>query len=134
VDLGPPEAVVPVETIESGPRRGDDSVREENGVLIQTSQPDYLGGRRTIVPLGIDVQEDARARWRISPDDPLSGEVENSCSVSLTRDDWHVRIEAEATLRCTADHFIATSVVRAFEGESLVRERHYESSAPRVGA
>ena len=134
VDLGPPEAIVPVDTVESGPRRGDETLRDEDGVLIQTSQPDYLGGLRTIVPLGIDVQEHARARWRIRVDDPLSGEVENSCSVTLTRDDWRVHVEVEATLRCTADQFIATSVMRAFEGGSLVRERHYESSAPRIGA
>jgi hypothetical protein len=134
VDLGPPEAIVAVDTVESDLRRGNETSRDEDGVLIQTSQPDYLGGRRTIVPLGIDVQEHACARWRIRVDDPRSGEVENSCSVTLTRDDWCIHIEAEATLRCTADQFIATSVMRAFEGKSLVRERHYERSSPRIGA
>ena len=37
-------------------------------------------------------------------------------------------------LLCTADRFVATSVVRAFEGGAIVRERHYETSAPRSGA
>ena len=134
VDLGLPEAVVPVDTIKSDLRRGSETFVEENGLLTQTSQPDYLGGQRTIVPLGIEVREDARARWRIRVDDPLSAVVENDCSVTLTRGDWCVRIETEAMLLCTADRFVATSVVRAFEGGAIVRERHYETSAPRSGA
>lgn len=133
VDLGAPEEVIRVAVIASDLRRGEETLREENGVLTQTSQPDYLGGTRTIVPLGIEVAEHAGARWRIRADDPLSAEVQNVCGVTLTRGDWRVRIETEATLRCTADRFIATSIVRAFEGDAQVRERTFETSAPRAG-
>jgi hypothetical protein len=133
VDLGVPEEVVPVELIVSGERRGEELLLEEEGWLTQVSQPDYLGGRRTIVPLGVDVAEHARARWRIRVDDPLSAEVHNACGATLTRGGWSVRIEAEATLRCTAEKFLATSTLRAFEGDALLRERRFETSTPRVG-
>jgi uncharacterized protein len=133
VDLGAPEEVTPVATVTSDQRRGEETLREDDGVLTQVSQPDYLGGKRTILPLGIDIAEHARARWRIRADDPLSAEVHNVCGVTLKRGDWSVRIETEATLRCTADRFIATSIVRAFEGEAHVHERIFETSAPRAG-
>jgi uncharacterized protein len=133
VELGPAEAIVPVATILSDPRRGEEVLHDENGVLTQTAQPDYVGGRRTIVPLGIDVTEQARARWRVRVDDPLSAEVQNTCAVTLARDGWSVRVETEATLRCTADRFLTTSVLRAFEGDALVRERTFESSVRREG-
>ena len=133
VDMGAPEEIIPVETILSDPRRGGQTLREDDGVLTQTAQPDYVGGRRTIVPLGIDVTEHAGARWRVRVDDPLSAEVENTCGIALARDGWSVRVETVATLRCTADRFLTTSVLRAFEGDALVRERTFESSVPRHG-
>jgi hypothetical protein len=59
--------------------------------------------------------------------------VHNACGATLTRGGWSVRVETEATLRCTADRFVATSIVRAFEGNVLVREQIFETSTPRAG-
>ena len=75
VHLGPPEEIVPVEVIVSDLRASEETQQQQEGWLTQVSQPDYLGGQRTIVPLGIDVREHARASWRIRVDDPLSAEV-----------------------------------------------------------
>lgn len=133
VDLGVADAVEPVELEVRAPRAGSATFADEGGQLTQTSRPDYLGGSRLIVPLGIEVAETASATYRIRDDDPLSAEVQNEAGVTLTRAGWSVRIETEATLSCTAERFVATSTLRAYEGSTLVRERTFTSSVPRSG-
>ena len=133
IELGSGEDVTPVEVEVREPRRGSAIFSDADGLLTQTSKPDFLGGSRLIVPLGIEVAETAGAIYRIRPDDPLSAEVQNFGGVTLTRGDWSVRVETEAMLRCTADWFFATSTLRAYEGDELVRERRFTTSVPRFG-
>lgn len=80
---------------------------------------------------GLCSGETMSERWEIRPDDPLSARAVHVWEQRLSRGDWSVRTRAEAEMTGTADTLRMTAVLRAWEGDALVFERHWDDSVAR---
>ena len=69
--------------------------------------------------------------YSISPSDPLSAEVSTESTSTLSRGEWHVRVEARSRLTADATSFHVTNTVEAFEGETRVFADSRTLSVPR---
>ena len=69
--------------------------------------------------------------YRIREGDPLSAEVHVRCMSALGRGDWRTRVEATSTMTASAEAFLVTTRVEAYEGEHRVFERSTARSIPR---
>ena len=130
----PPEQSEPVEVIGLEAPAGRDEINWEGGVATITSEPDYLGGRRRVVDLGIEVGEWGTDTHRIDVNDPLSASVACHRGIELVCGNWSVRVEVDATLRCTAGDFLVTTHLAASDADGPVAERTTQTRVPRSGA
>ncbi|WP_456506002.1 hypothetical protein [Arthrobacter sp. UYCu723] len=97
-----------------------------------TVDPNYGGNR--IYPDGLHFGEDALESYFISGNDPLSAKAESQWKISLSKDDWAVRIETHATVTASAEHYVLRNTVRTFKGEDLFFERTFEKNIDRTSA
>ncbi|KUM23710.1 peptidase S15 [Mesorhizobium loti] len=70
--------------------------------------------------------------WAIHPDDPLSATGSTHWTQTFSRDEWSVRTETFADMRCDAQNFILSARIEAYEDENLVFERDFEQTIPRA--
>jgi len=63
--------------------------------------------------------------------DPLSAEVRCERTIRIRQGDWSIRIEAWATMSSTAEAFIVTNGVDAYEGEVRVAAKLWKREIPR---
>ncbi|MEQ9491645.1 MAG: CocE/NonD family hydrolase [Alphaproteobacteria bacterium] len=87
--------------------------------------------RARLDEIDLDLGYEMMKRYRIMEDDPLSAETELVQKAQLTRKDWQVRIDCRTRLRVTADHFIFTGDLEAFEGDVPFEQRSWTESVPR---
>ncbi|TGU37576.1 peptidase S15, partial [bacterium M00.F.Ca.ET.152.01.1.1] len=73
-----------------------------------------------------------REKWVIHPDDPLSAAGSTHWTQSFSRNEWSVRTETVADMRCDAQNFILGARIEAYEGANLVFERDFEQIIPRA--
>jgi len=97
-----------------------------------TVDPNYGGNR--IYPDGLHFGEDALESYFISGNDPLSAKAESKWKISMSKDEWDVRIETHATVTASAQHYLLHSTVRTFKGEDLFFERTFEKKIVRTSA
>ena len=74
----------------------------------------------------------ARERWTIHPANPLSARGITHWTSTLSRDEWSVRTETFAAMHSDASNFHLTGRIEAFEGDTLVFERDFHETIPRV--
>jgi hypothetical protein len=70
-------------------------------------------------------------RYRIGAEDPLSARVETAWTYTLSRGGWRIRTETRTVFTATADRFLITATLEAFEGEARVATRVFEHAIPR---
>jgi hypothetical protein len=109
----------------------DDSVAER--VEIR-SQPDFLAGRVRVPELGLEIESSGENVYRVARRDPLSAEVRCTRLQALCRPGFDVRIEADAHMRCTAESFLVTTELRAYEEGAEVVAHRFETRVPRADA
>jgi putative CocE/NonD family hydrolase len=80
---------------------------------------------------GLISGETMSERWEIAPDDPLSAKAVHVWEQRLSRGDWSVRTKASAEMTGTASHLRLKAHLRAWEGEVLVFERHWDEEVER---
>lgn len=97
-----------------------------------TVDPNY-GGNRVYLD-GLHFGEDALESYFISGNDPLSAKAESQWKISMSKDEWDVRIETHATVTASAQHYLLHSTVRTFKGEDLFFERTFEKKIVRTSA
>ena len=68
-------------------------------------------------------------RWTIAADDPLSYIAQSRYISRMSRGDWAIRTEAESEMRCDAENFYIKATLRAYEGDELLHERHWDEIA-----
>lgn len=80
---------------------------------------------------GLETSTITRECFSILPDDPLSAIAETWWTQNLGRGAWQVRTEAYSKMTATAEAFVVTGSLHAYEGDSLFDERHWHSQHPR---
>ena len=69
--------------------------------------------------------------YSIVDGDPLSAKAVCRSTTRVGRGGWRTRVEASSTMTASADAFLVTTQVEAYEGETRVFARSTERSIPR---
>jgi uncharacterized protein len=96
---------------------------------------DWLGDTRTrlLGPPVTELYERNVTRYSILEGDPLAAAVDCAVEVGLERDDWNIRVEVSAEMRCDLDSFSVRTRMIAFEDDVRVFEDDRSSVIPRDG-
>jgi predicted acyl esterase len=129
--LSAEESCTPVGTIvETGSRMRNREVDSQTGAAKLHDEQSY---RVQISATETDYAHEGTDRWTILPGDPLSAQAECHRTVTIDREDWHIRIETQSSLTCDADQFLLDNEVVAFEGDREVFRRTLRTGVPRDG-
>ena len=81
----------------------------------------------------VDIEYAGKGAERISirEGDALSAVGEADYSIALKRGDWQVRTESKTTLTSTADDFLVSASMDAYEGNERVFTRTWSKRIPR---
>jgi hypothetical protein len=91
----------------------------------------FFSGIREPAKNGLTYMEDGEDACAIIHGDPTSATATTSRECRVERGDWKTRVRSDATMTSTATHFIVTSVIEAFEGETRVFARSWTDMFPR---
>lgn len=81
---------------------------------------------------GLSTRQLREETWSISPGDPLSMRGMSTWTCDMRRPGWFVRTVSTATIACTADDWIISATVTAYEGDAQVFEKVFaEKRIPR---
>jgi len=101
----------------------------ESGRLTIATDFSYFGDQT--YRNGFHYRENMRDEGTIVLGDPLSAEVRCDRTIRMRQGDWSIRIEAWATMSSTAEAFIVTNGVDAYEGEVRVAAKLWNREIPR---
>ena len=76
-------------------------------------------------------REDMRDEGTVVLADPLSAEVRCERTIRMRQGGWSIRVEAWATMSSTAQAFIVTNGIDAYEGEARVAAKLWTREIPR---
>ena len=130
-DLGLPRAGQPLAVTLAPPPHAAWRVSEDRDTgRISLDVRDHEGGVR------IDAHEffhsaECVEHYSILPDEPASATGEVTWTHEMQRDGWSVRTVTTTRLRCDRDSFHITARLRAWDGDTLVRDRETDASIPR---
>lgn len=80
---------------------------------------------------GLEKQEASIERWSIRAGDPLSMEGHADWTCRMGRGDWQLETRSTLSLRCTAEDWLISASVTAWEGETEVFSREQEFTIKR---
>ena len=80
---------------------------------------------------GTEIEELTEDSYTIVDGDPLSASMACRWSIRIGRDGWRTRIESESTMTATAEDFLVTNRLEAFEGEVRVFADLSQATIPR---
>ncbi len=83
----------------------------------------------------IDLETDLRheERFHITEDEPNSAKVDIAYSLRIGRGDWQVRAETRSVMSSTATEFVLRATLDAYEGDTRILSRNWQSRIPRNG-
>ncbi|RAZ91381.1 peptidase S15 [Mesorhizobium hawassense] len=132
VSFPEPEGATPWATETVRPTSSERHIdRDEKTGVVTLSISDDFGEVRDL-DHGLVHGSIVRERWVIHPDDPLFAKGSTHWSQTFSRNEWSVRTETFADMRCDAQNFILSARIEAYEGENLVFERDFEQKIPRA--
>ncbi len=99
------------------------------GRLTVTTDFSYFGEQT--YRNGLWYREDMRDETGVTLGDPLSAEVRCERTIRMRQGDWSIRVEAWATMSSTAEAFIVTNGIDAYEGEARVAAKLWNREIPR---
>ena len=70
---------------------------------------------------------------RVVPDDPLSAEAHSGWRIEIGRGEWQTRVETNSSMTATADAFVVTNRLDAYEGDERVFSAARSTSIMRDG-
>jgi len=86
---------------------------------------DFAGSQR--LPSGAEYHDHDPVTFTIHEDDPLTARVECERRIEVREGDWRVRIEVRSVMTADRDDYRVTSTIDAYEGDSRVRSRTFDS-------
>ena len=90
-------------------------------------------GRTRLDETGMTIEARADERYAMAGDNPLSAEHEVRYVVEMSRADWRIRTESRTTMTATAEEFLISATLDAYEGDVRVRGRAWSERVPRDG-
>jgi predicted acyl esterase len=120
-----------IEVVSSSPAPSRRTIVRDlaTGRLTITTDFSYFG--RQTYRDGFEYSEDMRDAESIVSGDPLSAEVRCERTLRLRQGEWRVRVEAWASMSSTAEEFLVTNGIDAYEGEARVSARRWSRRIPR---
>ncbi len=120
-----PEGSPPLETVvtrrESRKRRAEIDLTDSRVTVVSFKDR----GAERLVESGIATSDEGIETYAIAADDPLSARAEMRWRTSLSRDDWRIRTETTTVQTATADNFLITTSLDAYEGETRIFARSW---------
>ncbi len=110
--------------------RGGHPVRSAGAVDVEFPWIDH---RHVIVDSGTLLAERNVVHYRLTEGKPLSAAVGCAVDVELERGDWRTRVEVRGEMTCTADSFLLTAQLDAFEDGVRRFARTWVHEIPRDG-
>jgi hypothetical protein len=111
------------------------------GAWSRQTQTDPATGRQTLIirddtgdiqePHGLTHGEAMEEVWEITPDDPLSARATTRWEQRLSRGHWSVRTLVETEMTGTETDLQMKARLTAWEGDSQVFQREWDSPVPR---
>jgi hypothetical protein len=80
---------------------------------------------------GLEYVDAGRDIYRIAEGDPLSAKIRAERSISVGRREWQTRVETVSTMTSTADVYIVTDALEAYEGKTRVFAKSWDVTIPR---
>jgi uncharacterized protein len=77
------------------------------------------------------ISHDLRREFSIGADDPLTARHQITQNYQMGRENWRIRIEANASMHATPTEFVLRASVRAYENDQLAGSRDWEETTPR---
>jgi hypothetical protein len=99
------------------------------GVVTQEALQD--SGLYRLDDIDLTVQTVLEERYDIHPDDPLSARAEVASTVRMRRGDWRVEARTRTVMTATREAFRIQARLDAFEGETSVFTKSWDSHIPR---
>jgi putative CocE/NonD family hydrolase len=130
--LDPPAEPAPVvvETVRSGSGGGRRVTRD-----LATGRTelvfDWDCGGLARLPNGLLYEDTSVARYSIVEGDPLSARVVVENTADYGRGEWSVHVEATGVMTSTATHFLVSSRLDVYEGETRIAARAWDHEFPR---
>jgi putative CocE/NonD family hydrolase len=84
-----------------------------------------------ILETGTDYVEQGSDLYSIVDGEPLSARTESRRSIAISRGSWRTRVETTSTLTSTAEAFLVSNLLEAFEGSRRVFVRSWHGEHPR---
>jgi uncharacterized protein len=128
----PPQEPAPlaVETLRGG-SGGGRSISRDLATGRTELVFDWDCGGLALLPNGLRYEDTSVARYSIFEGDPLSARVEVENTSEYGRDGWHVHIRATGLMTSTATHFLVSSRLDVYEGETRIAARAWDHEFPR---
>jgi putative CocE/NonD family hydrolase len=102
--------------------------RGERLVRIEMSR-DFSGAKR--FPSGAEYDDLSPVIFSIREDDPLSARVDCERRIDLRRGAWKTRVHLRSTMTADAENFLVTTAIDAYEGDTRVHSKIFNSTIPR---
>jgi hypothetical protein len=81
--------------------------------------------------IGLELGTQYKSEYHVEENDPLSAVAELRNTQTLSRNEWHIRVETQLRLSSTGDAFLLQGSLRASEGANEVCRRDWDRSIPR---
>lgn len=82
---------------------------------------------------GICYDEDGTDVYEVVLGEPLSARTVSERSIAISRGDWRTRVATRSTLSASAEAFLVTNTLEAYEGDARVFAKSWQRSVPRDG-
>jgi uncharacterized protein len=130
--LDPPAEPAPlaIETLRSG-SGGGRSVTRDLAAGRAELVFDWDCGGLARLPNGLLYEDTSVATYAIVEGDPLSARVEVRNTADYGRGDWRVHVEATGVMTSTATHFLVSSRLDVYEGDTRIAVRAWDDEFPR---
>ena len=88
-------------------------------------------GRHEHPDTGLATRQVREEEWSIEEGDPLSMTGDARWICDMAREGWFVRTMSSARITCSADSWIISATIRAFDGDEQIFEKDFEKVVPR---
>ncbi len=120
-----PQTAPPIELSELASPAHRSHLRRDLATGAMELVSDDDGGAFRMDAIDLVFADRHRFTHRIRPDDPLSAEFRSEWRASLARGQWRVAVETRMRQAATADHFLVSAELDAFESERRVFSRSW---------
>jgi hypothetical protein len=114
--------------------RGGDSVNRVTSDAGSGGVELVMGSRDRHVRIaesGLEYREVGRSTFSVVDGDPLSACARSEQSHLIARGSWRTRVDTRSTMSATADEFVLSNELDAFEGDERVFSKVWRTRIPR---